>query len=488
MSSPYVPEGMNYTPFTSPYQEWHDGEEGATPITAMILNYNYDRYLNLLNTFCSDVRTNINKIPDVIPENLVVDASYVHTDNNFTTSLKSKLENFQVEGNPILPVGPTIVMEELETLNINGDYFKITHSGGGSDAPTDGTFYQRTDIWYKIKVVYEASTPAVYSAKIEKFNKDTCTDNVELAYADLITGTTSKTLDDITVIYSAQSEYDNKTTIRIDSYKTIEHGNKQYSSYYETFQAIDGDYLYVVNEFHASEVEANYDLFVPDGIRYSISVTKNNSYGGTARVIKYGGKSIISDNTISVLTGSTDIGDLIITFADATGFTITSDYSSGYFKYRDTLAQSGDDISTLNPGTGETLTFEDIWEGSIGSSAGSLTNIRIDDKVYTISGGGGTTVVANPSGTATADLTKLQVGNDIYAIPSGSSPYTDVTGTLTAGSTSITLSDASITTSSTIEVFDDLDIPYNSKTLSTGSITLTFDAQQSNMSVKVRVS
>lgn len=34
-------------------------------------------------------------------------------------------------------------------------------------------------------------------------------------------------------------------------------------------------------------------------------------------------------------------------------------------------------------------------------------------------GGGGTTVVANPSGTATADLEKLQVGNDIYSIPSG---------------------------------------------------------------------
>lgn len=34
-------------------------------------------------------------------------------------------------------------------------------------------------------------------------------------------------------------------------------------------------------------------------------------------------------------------------------------------------------------------------------------------------GSGGTTVVANPSGTAGADLTKLQVGNDIYGIPSG---------------------------------------------------------------------
>lgn len=40
-------------------------------------------------------------------------------------------------------------------------------------------------------------------------------------------------------------------------------------------------------------------------------------------------------------------------------------------------------------------------------------------------GGGGTTVVANPSGTATADLDKLQVGNVIYDIPSGSGGYTE---------------------------------------------------------------
>ena len=70
----------------------------------------------------------------------------------------------------------------------------------------------------------------------------------------------------------------------------------------------------------------------------------------------------------------------------------------------------------------------------------------------------------------------------------GGGSWTDVTGTLTAGSTSITLSNVAITTTSTIEVFNDLDVPYNSKTLLTGSITLTFDAQQSNMSVKVRVS
>lgn len=98
-----------------------------------------------------------------------------------------------------------------------------------------------------------------------------------------------------------------------------------------------------------------------------------------------------------------------------------------------------------------------------------------------------TTAVTTAGAWDSNDWTETLVMDEVEQGGGGSS-WTDVTGTLTAGSTSITLSNVAITTSSTIEVFNDLDVPYNSKTLSTGSITLTFDAQQSNMSVKVRVS
>jgi hypothetical protein len=40
-------------------------------------------------------------------------------------------------------------------------------------------------------------------------------------------------------------------------------------------------------------------------------------------------------------------------------------------------------------------------------------------------GGGGTNVVANPSGTATDTLNKLQVGNDIYSVGGGSGITTE---------------------------------------------------------------
>ena len=66
--------------------------------------------------------------------------------------------------------------------------------------------------------------------------------------------------------------------------------------------------------------------------------------------------------------------------------------------------------------------------------------------------------------------------------------FTEVTGTLSVGSTSLTLSDASITTSSTIDVFvDTFGVNPTGMTVSTGSVTLTFDAQESALGVKVRV-
>jgi len=269
--------------------------------------------------------------------------------------------------------------------------------------------------------------------------------------------------------------------------------------------------------------------------------------------------------------------------------------------------------------TSKTLTgaINELAQGGGGSSTlAGLTDVDIDDltladgqilafngtseKWENGAGGGGTTVVANPTGTATADLETIQIGNVIYDIPGsggsgsgytatlvydgssasalqtsieltedydkfdalyffikfagdgstfeglllkeqidygltnskiigfaafasvyaggkmssdkktftniygggsiqnivavyglkfgGGASWKDITGTLTAGQTSIILSDASITTNSTIDVYTDADVDYNSVSVSAGSVTITFDAQSSNLGVKVRVS
>ena len=62
---------------------------------------------------------------------------------------------------------------------------------------------------------------------------------------------------------------------------------------------------------------------------------------------------------------------------------------------------------------------------------------------------------------------------------------TTLSGTLLAGNTSITLSDASITSSSMVDVYNDLGVGWESITASTGSVTVTFEAQAQDMTVKV---
>lgn len=64
---------------------------------------------------------------------------------------------------------------------------------------------------------------------------------------------------------------------------------------------------------------------------------------------------------------------------------------------------------------------------------------------------------------------------------------TVVTGTLTAGQTSVTLSDASILASSYIDVYTADGTPFVGAVQSVGSVVLTFEAQASNLAVAVIV-
>ncbi|MBR5013456.1 MAG: hypothetical protein IKY16_02495 [Bacteroidales bacterium] len=61
---------------------------------------------------------------------------------------------------------------------------------------------------------------------------------------------------------------------------------------------------------------------------------------------------------------------------------------------------------------------------------------------------------------------------------------TVVSGTLTAGSTSITLSDASITSTSMIDIYNSLGVGWDTISATTGSVTITFEAQSVDMTVK----
>lgn len=115
------------------------------------------------------------------------------------------------------------------------------------------------------------------------------------------------------------------------------------------------------------------------------------------------------------------------------------------------------------------------------------------NEIYAGGGGGGGSSVAwsqlIATGTKIAEITINGTTTDVYAPTSGGASYTDVTGTLVAGNTSITLSDASILTTSTIDIYTDVfGVNPTAISVATGSVTLTFPVQSANIGVKVRVS
>ena len=76
-------------------------------------------------------------------------------------------------------------------------------------------------------------------------------------------------------------------------------------------------------------------------------------------------------------------------------------------------AESGESLETES---GVVLEIDGQGGGSI---VGPLNTVSIDGDIYSVEGGGGTYVVANPAGTAQDTLSKLQVDTTIYEVSSG---------------------------------------------------------------------
>ena len=79
------------------------------------------------------------------------------------------------------------------------------------------------------------------------------------------------------------------------------------------------------------------------------------------------------------------------------------------------------DVYTNPPQSRNEAILESIVEGTeyTDPPQSRIEDLLLDVKEVIEQSGGGTTVVANPEGTATDDLSKLQVGQTIYAIPEG---------------------------------------------------------------------
>ena len=81
------------------------------------------------------------------------------------------------------------------------------------------------------------------------------------------------------------------------------------------------------------------------------------------------------------------------------------------------------------------------------------------------------------------------IASDIkQAIGEKADKYTDVSGTLSAGNTSIELSNDAISSSSTVDIYTEVyGITPETVTVMDGKIVLTFESQDVDISVKARI-
>ena len=125
-------------------------------------------------------------------------------------------------------------------------------------------------------------------------------------------------------------------------------------------------------------------------ITYSLT-TKFGASGGVTDV-EVDGVSVVTGGVAEIdLTGKQD------TLIAGTNITIAADGK--------TISASGGTTVVANPS---------------GTATGDLNSVQIGSTIYDIpSSGGGTTVIPNPVGTPTDDLTTIQIGSTVYDIPGG---------------------------------------------------------------------
>lgn len=200
------------------------------------------------------------------------------------------------------------------------------------------------------------------------------------------------------------------------------------------------------------------------------------------------GNSLIYDSTSGkwtngeVAPGADDLSEL----GDVSITTPSNDqilrYNSTSGKWVNSTESAGpsdlnglDDVSITSPSADQILKYDSISEKWINSEitpgASDLSDL-------------GDVAISSPSND---QILKYNSTSGKWVNSAEESAWTDIAGTLTAGQTSITLSDAVITTNSMVEIFTPNGTEWNSITVATGSVTVTFDAQSSDMVVIARI-
>ena len=182
--------------------------------------------------------------------------------------------------------------------------------------------------------------------------------------------------------------------------------------------------------------------------------------------------STLSDVTLSSLADGE-----ILKYDSATSKWVNSPESGGGASDLEDLG----DVDITTPQEGDTLVYDSTnskWVNGAGGGGGSAKQTAVTQAQYDALVQAGT-----------VDPTMEYFITD--GIPAQVFPWTEITGTLTTGQTSIVFSNATITTNSTVDIYVDdsfYGVNPTAVVIANGSVTLTFNEQAVDIPVKVRIS
>lgn len=219
--------------------------------------------------------------------------------------------------------------------------------------------------------------------------------------------------------------------------------------------------------------------------------------------------------TDTLLSGKANVGDVPEDIQDLDNVTISSasngqvlTYSNGNWVNADASSGASSldeltDVSISSVQSGQVLQYDgsdwinanvgnaNIWEGTQAQYDAIL--VKDPDTVYFITDADSDTFSADAVEYDNTDsgLSATTVQSAIDEIVEHNVYWTDLTGTLITGQTSIQFHDSVIKSTSTVQVFVDsafYGVSPTSMTVINSYVTLDFDEQSSNMPVKVRIS
>lgn len=467
---------MSFTPFIKPYPDgYEDGEIGNTPVTASILNTNYDAFLLALNEFLPELQGMVEANPSESATagnltKLKVGNSIYLVPSGGSGGSSVSWQQLQLTGTKIATITIDNVPVDVYAPSGGGSGDEVEWTqvlGSGTKIGTITINGDPTDVYAPTPIDVEANPSG--SATAGDLTKLKVGSSIYSIPSGGSGGASNLSdLDDVSIINvqngqiikwnPTTSKWENSNestgghTILNDSGTSLsQEDDLQFKGVYSHDDSTNGK---TVVDVYREMTKAQFDLLSAEEKKGFIRVIDEPDVASTVNGV------FIDTNNVIVQPTSYTPSSFSYTATQDCALYIEMPCNGGYSTF---LQIDGVNVQGAN-------------------FSGSGTNYSI------------ITILLKKGQTATLSSSSFpSVTPDyaVYGIRQGTQtvPWVELSDTLTAGSTTLTFTDSVIATNSVIDYYTDtFGVEPTDITVAAGSITLTFDAQQSDVGVKVRIS